>query len=46
MIGDLDQKYFNDGLAEQIIMDLSKISDLFIIARKFTSTYKDKSVKF
>jgi len=45
MSGDPDQEYFSDGLTEQIIMGLSKISNLFVIARNSTFTYKGKSVK-
>jgi adenylate cyclase len=45
MSGDPNQEYFSDGLTEQIIMGLSKISNLFVIARNSTFTYKGKSVK-
>jgi adenylate cyclase len=45
MSGDPDQEYFNDGLTEQIIMGLSKVRNLFVIARNSTFTYKGKSVK-
>jgi adenylate cyclase len=45
MSGDPDQEYFSDGLTEQVIMGLSKISNLFVIARNSTFTYKGKSVK-
>ena len=45
MSGDPDQEYFSDGLTEQIIMGLSKVSNLFVIARNSTFTYKGKSVK-
>ena len=45
MSGDPDQEYFSDGLTEQIITGLSKMSNLFVIARNSTFTYKGKSVK-
>ncbi len=45
MSGDPDQEYFSDGLTEQIIMGLSKVSNLFVIARNSTFIYKGKSVK-
>ena len=43
--GDPEQEYFSDGITEQIITGLSKISSLFVIARNSTYTYKGKSVK-
>jgi adenylate cyclase len=42
---DASQEYFADGLTEQIISTLSKISSLFVIARNSTFTYKGKPVK-
>jgi TolB-like protein len=42
---DPKQDYFSDGLTEDLITDLSKISKLFIIARNSVFTYKGKSVK-
>ena len=45
MSGDPDQEYFSDGLTEQIIMGLSKVRNLFVIARNSTFTFKGKSVK-
>ena len=33
MSGDPEQEYFSDGIAEDIITALSKIGDLFVIAR-------------
>ena len=41
---DPGQVYFTDGLAEDIITDLSKISDLFVIARNSSFQYRDQSV--
>ena len=45
MSADPQQDYFADGIAEDIITDLSKISGLFVIARNSTFTYKGKPVK-
>ena len=44
MSADPQQNYFADGIAEDIITDLSKISALFVIARNSTFSYKGKSV--
>jgi len=43
MSGDPEQAYFADGMAEDIITDLSKLEALFVIARNTTFQYKDKS---
>ena len=43
MSGDPEQEYFSDGISEDIITDLSKISGLFIIARNTAFTYKGKN---
>jgi TolB-like protein/class 3 adenylate cyclase len=43
--GDPEQEYFSDGITEDLITDLSKISKLFVIARNSAFTYKGKSVK-
>ena len=45
MSGDPEQEYFSDGITDDLITDLSKISGLFVIARNSTFTYKGKSVK-
>ena len=45
MSGDPEQEYFSDGMTEDIITDLSKISGLFVVARHTAFTYKDKPVK-
>jgi len=45
MSGDPEQEYFSDGITEDIITDLSKISGLFVVARHSAFTYKNKSVK-
>ncbi len=44
MSNDPEQEYFSDGISEDIITDLSKISDLIVIARNSSFTYKGKSV--
>src|SRR5205814_9531740 len=41
---DLEQEYFSDGISEDIITDLSKVSVLFVIARNSAFVYKDKAV--
>lgn len=38
------QDYFAEGLVEELITDLSKMSDIFIIARNSTLAYKDQVV--
>jgi len=43
--GDPEQEYFSDGITEQIITGLSRISSLFIIARNSTFVYKGQPVK-
>jgi TolB-like protein len=45
MSDDPKQEYFSDGLTEEIITGLSKIQQLFVIARNSTFTYKGKPVK-
>ena len=45
MSGDAEQEYFSDGITEDLITDLSKISALFVIARNSSFAYKGKSVK-
>ena len=44
MSGDPEQAYFADGISEDIITDLSKITGLFVIARNSSFVYKGKSV--
>ena len=41
---DREQEYFSDGISEDVITDLSKISGLFVIARTSTFSYKGRSV--
>jgi len=45
MSDDPKQEYFSDGLTDQIISGLSKVPNLFVIARNSTFTYKGKPVK-
>jgi adenylate cyclase len=45
MSGDADQDYFSDGITEDIITDLSKISSLHVVPRNTVFTYKGTSVK-
>lgn len=42
--GDTQQDYFADGLTEDLITDLSRISGSFVIARNTTFAYKGKAV--
>jgi adenylate cyclase len=44
MSGDPEQEYFSDGITEDIITDLSKVSGLFVVARNTAFTYKGKTV--
>jgi len=44
MSGDPEQEYFSDGISEDIITDLSKLSELQVIARNSTFAYKGKPV--
>jgi adenylate cyclase len=44
MSGDPEQEYFSDGITEDIITDLSKVSALWITARNTSFTFKGKHV--
>jgi len=44
MSDDPKQDFFSDGITEEIISALSRVSGLFVIARNSTFTYKGKSV--
>jgi len=44
MSGDPEQEYFSDGITEDIITDLSKVSALRVIARNNAFMYKGKNV--
>jgi len=45
MSGDPEQEYFSDGITEDIITDLSKVSGLSVVARNTAFTYKGKNVE-
>ena len=45
MSNDPEQEYFSDGISEDLITDLSKNPELFVISRFSSFTYKDKPVK-
>ena len=45
MSRDPDQEFFSDGITEDIITDLSKISGLFVVGRNTSFSYKGKSVQ-
>ncbi len=45
MSGDPEQEYFSDGIAEDIITDLSQLSSLAVIARHSSFSYKGVSAK-
>ncbi len=42
---DPEQEYFADGMTDDLITDLSKISGLFVIARNSSFSYKGQQVK-
>ncbi len=44
MSGDAEQEYFSDGISEDIITDLSKVSALTVISRNSAFTFKGKHV--
>jgi adenylate cyclase len=44
MSGDAEQEYFSDGITEDVITDLSKVSALSVIARNTSFTFKSKAV--
>jgi len=44
MSGDAEQEYFSDGISEDIITDLSKISALSVIARNTAFRFKGKDI--
>ncbi len=45
MSGDPEQEYFSDGITEDIITDLSRISGLHVIARNTVFAFKGKPIK-
>ncbi len=44
MSGDPEQEYFADGMTEDLITDLSKISGMFVVARNSSFVFKGQSV--
>jgi len=44
MSGDPEQEYFSDGISEDVITDLNKVSALFVVARNTAFTFKGKNV--
>jgi len=44
MSGEAEQEYFSDGISEDIITDLSKVSALSVVARNTAFTFKGSSV--
>ena len=45
MSADPEQEYFADGMTDDLITDLSKVSGLFVIARNSTFAYKGRRVE-
>ena len=43
--GDPEEEYFADGLTEDIITDLSRVSALFVVARNTVFTFKGRAVE-
>jgi TolB-like protein len=44
MSGEAEQEFFADGIAEDILTTLSKVSDLVVMARNSTFVYKGRAV--
>src|SRR5262249_15062550 len=44
LTGDPQQEYFADGVVDDVITELSRFSDLFVIARNSSFQYKGKAV--
>jgi adenylate cyclase len=44
MSGDAEQEYFSDGISEDIITDLSKVSSLAVVSRNTAFGFKSRSV--
>jgi TolB-like protein len=45
MSGDPEQEYFSDGITEDVITELSRFRDLFVIARNSSFSYKGRASK-
>lgn len=43
MSGDTEQEYFSDGITEDIITELSRFHDLFVVARHSSFTFKGQT---
>jgi len=46
MSGDPDQEYFSDGITDDIITDLSRYGELFVIARHSAFAYRGRDLDF
>jgi adenylate cyclase len=44
MSGDAEQEYFSDGISEDIITELSRFHDLFVIARHSSFSFKNQAM--
>ena len=44
MSGDIEQEYFADGVADDIITELACVRSLFVIARNSSFAYKGRAV--
>jgi adenylate cyclase len=44
MSGDAEQEYFSDGISEDVITDLSKVSALSVVARNTAFSFKGKHI--
>jgi adenylate cyclase len=44
MSGDPEQEYFSDGITEDIITDLSKVSALTVVSRVTSSSFKGRAI--
>jgi adenylate cyclase len=44
MSGDPEQEYFADGMTEDLITDLSKVSGMFVVSRNSSFTFKGRPV--
>jgi adenylate cyclase len=45
MSSDREQEYFSDGITDDLITDLSRRPELFVIVRESSSTYKGRAAK-
>ncbi len=43
MSGDADQDYCSDGISEDIITELSRFSELFVISRNSSFAFKEQA---